>query len=79
MQIHIRSVDLAAKPRINLGSDWEIQRWAHQLGVTPDVVRRAVAAVGNRPEDVCQLVERSGQKGFLAPDVATATRLSIPG
>ena len=39
-------------PRIDVNDYFELRSWAKRYGVTPGDVRRAVARVGNRAEDV---------------------------
>lgn len=36
----------ADRSRINVNEAWEVQYWCKELGVTPDALKRAVAAVG---------------------------------
>jgi hypothetical protein len=38
--------------RIDVGREQEVERWAKKLDATPQQVRDAVEAVGDRPEDV---------------------------
>lgn len=40
------------RQRISLGEDYEVRDWAQKFGVTEGALRRAVARVGNRAEDV---------------------------
>ena len=40
------------RERISLGEDYEMRDWAESLGVSEDKLRHAVAAVGDRVEDV---------------------------
>ncbi len=40
------------RARINLSEDYEVFSWSKKFGVTPDKLRSAVAAVGDRAEDV---------------------------
>lgn len=42
----------AEASRVDVGSDQSVRDWAGRWGVTPDDVRDAVAAVGDRPEAV---------------------------
>ncbi len=39
-------------PRIDVNDYFELRSWAKRYGVTPGEVRRAVARVGDRAEDV---------------------------
>jgi hypothetical protein len=38
--------------RINVNEDYELRDWSKSLGVTPEELKRAVAAVGDRAEKV---------------------------
>jgi hypothetical protein len=40
------------RKRINLNEDYEVRDWTQSLGVTEDELRHAVAAVGDRADDV---------------------------
>lgn len=40
------------RARINLDEDYEVRDWAKKFGVTPEALRKAVAAVGDRAEAV---------------------------
>ena len=39
-------------PRIDVNDYFELRSWAKRYGVTPGEIRRAVARVGDRAEDV---------------------------
>lgn len=40
------------RQRINVNQDYELRDWAKSLGVTPEEVKKAVAAVGDRADKV---------------------------
>lgn len=40
------------RSRINLDEDYEVQDWSKKFGVTPDELRKAVAAVGSQADKV---------------------------
>lgn len=40
------------RTRINVSEDYEVQDWSKSLGVTEDELRRAVAEVGDKVDDV---------------------------
>jgi hypothetical protein len=40
------------RERINVHEDYELRDWSKSLGVTPEELKRAVAAVGDRAEKV---------------------------
>ncbi len=40
------------RARINLAEDYEVADWSKKFGVTPEQLKAAVAAVGDRVEDV---------------------------
>jgi hypothetical protein len=42
---------------VNVSDYFELRRWAKRFGVTAGEVRRAVASVGDRPEDVENYLE----------------------
>lgn len=40
------------RERINVNQDFELRDWSKSLGVTPDQLKEAVQAVGDRAEKV---------------------------
>jgi hypothetical protein len=40
------------RKRINVNEEYELRDWATALGVTPDELREAVAAVGDQVDNV---------------------------
>jgi len=40
------------RARINVNQDHELSDWSNSLNTTPDALKKAVAAVGDRAEDV---------------------------
>ena len=40
------------RKRISLGEDYEVRDWAAKFSVSEDALRKAIAKVGNRGEDV---------------------------
>ena len=40
------------RKRINVNEEYEVRDWATALGVTPDELRQAVAAVGDQVDNV---------------------------
>ena len=44
--------------RINVNQDYELQDWSKKFGVTSDELKKAVAEVGDRAEDVGKLLDR---------------------
>ena len=40
------------RKRISLGEDYEVRDWATRFSVSEDALRKAVAKVGDRAEDV---------------------------
>jgi hypothetical protein len=40
------------RKRINLNEDYEVRDWSTALGVTPDELRKAVAAAGDQVDQV---------------------------
>lgn len=40
------------RKRINVNEDYELQDWSRKFGVSKDELKRAVAKVGDRAEDV---------------------------
>ncbi|MBC5765290.1 DUF3606 domain-containing protein [Ramlibacter albus] len=49
------------RERINVNQDYELRDWSKSLGVSPEELKKAVAAVGDRAEKVREyLRSRSG-------------------
>ncbi|MBT2322920.1 DUF3606 domain-containing protein [Variovorax paradoxus] len=46
------------RKRINVNEDYEVRDWATALGVTPDELRKAVAAVGDRVDKVSEYLKK---------------------
>lgn len=46
--------------RINPGEDREVRDWAAKYGVTPERLREAVEAVGDRPDAVAKYFSEAG-------------------
>jgi hypothetical protein len=42
------------RDRINVNEDYELRDWSKKFGVTPEELKRAVQAVGDRAEAVRQ-------------------------
>jgi len=40
------------RKRINVNQDYELRDWSRKFGVTPEQLKRAVAKVGDRADDV---------------------------
>ncbi len=40
------------RSRINVNQDYEVRDWAKKFGVSPDELKRAVQAVGDRADEV---------------------------
>ncbi|MEJ8837166.1 DUF3606 domain-containing protein [Ramlibacter sp. AN1133] len=40
------------RQRINVNEDYELRDWSKKFGVTPEELKRAVAKVGDRANDV---------------------------
>lgn len=49
------------RERINIHQDYELRDWSKSLGVTPEKLKEAVGAVGDRAEKVREYL-RSGDK-----------------
>jgi hypothetical protein len=45
------------RKRINVNEEYKVRDWAAVLGVTPDELRQAVAAVGDQVENVRQYLK----------------------
>jgi hypothetical protein len=48
------------RERINVNEDYELRDWARSLNTTPERIKEAVAAVGDRAEKVREYVGRDG-------------------
>ncbi len=51
------------RARINLSEDYEVSSWSKKFGVTPDQLKSAVAAVGDRAEDVQRHLSAREKRG----------------
>lgn len=49
------------RQRINIHQDYELRDWSKSLGTTPEKLKEAVAAVGDRADKVREYL-RSGDK-----------------
>ena len=50
------------RQRINIHQDYELRDWSRSLGVTPDELKKAVADVGDRADNVREYFrERQGR------------------
>lgn len=47
------------RQRINLQQDYEVRDWAKKFGVSPEELKEAVKAVGDRADKVEELLKRS--------------------
>lgn len=50
------------RERINVHEDYELRDWSKSLGVSPDELKKAVAAVGDRAEKVSEYLKNNGHK-----------------
>jgi len=48
------------RQRINVNQDYELRDWSRKLGVTPEQLKRAVAKVGDRADDVERELKSNG-------------------
>lgn len=48
------------RERINIHEDYELRDWSASLGVTPEKLKEAVGAVGDRAENVRKYLGRDG-------------------
>ena len=48
------------RQRINVNQDHELRDWAKSMNTTPERIKEAVAAVGDRADKVREYVGRSG-------------------
>jgi hypothetical protein len=46
------------RDRINMNEEYEVRNWAKRFGVSEEELRRAVKAVGDRPDKVRQHLGR---------------------
>ena len=46
------------RERINVNEDYELRDWSKSLNVTPERLKEAVAAVGDRAEKVREFLEK---------------------
>ncbi|AEG94024.1 DUF3606 domain-containing protein [Ramlibacter tataouinensis] len=52
------------RERINVHQDYEVQDWSRSLGVTPEKLREAVAAVGDRADKVREYLIQGQGAGY---------------
>jgi len=48
------------RQRINVHQDYELRDWSRKFGVTPEQLKRAVAKVGDRADDVERELKSNG-------------------
>jgi len=48
------------RKRINLNEDYELRDWSKRFGVSPEELKRAVAKVGDRADDVERELKNKG-------------------
>ena len=48
------------RDRINVNQDYELRDWAKSLNTTPERIKEAVQAVGDRADKVREYVSRQG-------------------
>jgi Protein of unknown function (DUF3606) len=48
------------RKRINTNQDYELRDWANKFGVSPEAVKKAVAAVGDDADKVQAHLKRGG-------------------
>jgi hypothetical protein len=48
------------RKRINVNQDYELRDWSRKFGVTPEQLKRAVAKVGDRADDVERELKSNG-------------------
>lgn len=46
------------RERINIHEDYEVRDWAKSLGITPERLKEAVQAVGDRAEKVREFLKK---------------------
>jgi hypothetical protein len=49
------------RQRINVHQDYELRDWAKSLNTTPEKIKEAVAAVGDRADKVREYLDKPGQ------------------
>lgn len=49
--------------RINIHQTWELRDWSKSLGVTPERLKEAVQAVGDRPDRVREYLKADKPRG----------------
>jgi hypothetical protein len=49
------------RERINIHQDYELRDWSKSLGVTPERLKEAVQAVGDRADKVREYLKESGR------------------
>jgi hypothetical protein len=53
---------------VTLTETWEVEYWSDRFGVPPDDLHRAVAAVGNRTEDVERYIRQHIRQAMKEAD-----------
>ena len=48
------------RQRINVNQDYELRDWSRKFGVTPEQLKRAVAKVGDRADEVERELKSNG-------------------
>jgi hypothetical protein len=49
------------RQRINVNEDYELRDWAKSMNTTPERIKEAVQAVGDRAEKVREYLDRPGR------------------
>lgn len=49
------------RQRINVNEDYELRDWAKSMNTTPERIREAVQAVGDRADKVREYISREGR------------------
>jgi hypothetical protein len=50
------------RQRINIHQDYELRDWAKSMNTTPEKIKEAVAAVGDRADKVREYVGQRGER-----------------
>jgi len=56
------------RARINVNEDYELRDWSRSLGVSPEELKKAVAAVGDRADKVREHLKGGGDSPSAARD-----------
>jgi hypothetical protein len=51
------------RQRINVNEDYELRDWSKKFGVTPEELKKAVASVGDRADQVQAHLKSRGDRG----------------